>query len=619
MSTEAEVRHIVTLADFQGCSLEDPIAHVDSVSLSAMSMAFGQASAAATPPCNEVYRLLAQIAGVHLSPSDRGRIWVPGLQMSGGRSMLPGDIRGEQSDVIEAMLPAIRHPVLRARLADVVWTNDLRKGVVAKVAVEAYCETIECLMSGTLKAAYPVGGRDLVDAQTPAHRVLQIASNVKKKSAPLPDRLVSVLKALYAQALQEAQPVIFSRIAQLCVDYKLIDPKDAAPDLESMGIDSRTDVPPEAIRMALDYASALYDRVGDQHAEERCQMGAVRQMLRMRDECPQAGAKASWVMDALMRLRQIKTNEAAALERELETDLRRLQRASLRELGSFAVDIQMPAEQERVLSYFESMDFSTALKSFAWLEVSPKIQDLKSEALKRAEENPLSGLMGVKHLDNEGRTVVNTSGASLGSEEPAEDWFVHMIAQSESYRRAVVVANRIDPVRLLIGQSVTIEERHFAAIVWHSPFVPQLQAPLYALGFTRFFQGDFASAGYLLIPQLEPSLRHILKAHGADPTKRREDATEEDRSLDAIISNHRAELVEMLGEPLLEEINRIFNVQPGPTLRHDAAHGQMSAGQCYSADVIYACWLLYRVCCIPLMDRWDEWVSPALAIEEPGR
>ena len=193
-----------------------------------------------------------------------------------------------------------------------------------------------------------------------------------------------------------------------------------------------------------------------------------------------------------------------------------------------------------------------------------------------------------------------------------------MIARLESLRRAMVVANGIEPVRLHINDMVAIEERHFNPIAWRSPFVPQLQAPLFALGFARFFQGDLASAAYLLIPQLEPSLRHILKAHGADPTKRRDDATEEDRSLDAIIGNHRAELTDILGAPLLEELDRVFNTQPGPALRHDVAHGQMSAGQCYSADVIYACWLLYRVCCLFLMKKWDEWVRPGLEIEEPG-
>jgi hypothetical protein len=244
--------------------------------------------------------------------------------------------------------------------------------------------------------------------------------------------------------------------------------------------------------------------------------------------------------------------------------------------------------------------------------------DLKAETLRQAQKSPLNAMMGIKHIDDEGKTVVNTAGAAL-SEEPPDDWYLNMIARAESLRRAMVVANYVEPVRLLVNELIAIEERHFSPIVWQSAFVPQLQAPLYALGFARFFQGDLASAAHLLIPQLEPSLRHILKAHGTDPTKRRDDAIEEDRSLDAIISNHRAELNDILGAPLLEELDRVFNVKPGPALRHDVAHGQMSAGQCYSADVIYACWLLYRVCCLFLLEKWEEWVRPGLLIEEPSR
>jgi hypothetical protein len=75
-----------------------------------------------------------------------------------------------------------------------------------------------------------------------------------------------------------------------------------------------------------------------------------------------------------------------------------------------------------------------------------------------------------------------------------------------------------------LGVEYKLVERHFRPVVFQSPFVPPLQAPLYALGFARFFQGDFASAAYILFPQLEASLRHLLKARGADPTKRRDDA-----------------------------------------------------------------------------------------------
>ena len=329
-----------------------------------------------------------------------------------------------------------------------------------------------------------------------------------------------------------------------------MDKRQAAVDLEAVA-DANPTLVPHAVQMALDYAGYLYGRTGDKESEQRCQLGAVHQLLRMRDQCHQAGAKASWVMDALMRLRLIAVRtRPSSLEEQLEVELRRLQRASMREMTTFTVDVSDPAERDRILDLFVPMDLSTSLKSFSFLAMSPEIEDLKAAARARAEREPFSGMMGGKHVDDEGRTIVNTSDA--GSGEPPEDWYLRMISQAESHRRAEVVANSIDPVRMRISQSIAIEERHFRPIVGVSPFVSRLQAPLYALGFARFFQGDFASAAYLLIPQLEASLRHILKARGADPTRRRDDATEEDRSLDAIITKHRTDLTEMLGEPLLQ-------------------------------------------------------------------
>lgn len=607
---------MLPLVAFDTCVLEAPIAALNQIDMTSVALAYHQASVATPSPCKEVYSFLAEIAGIHLNPAERGTIWRPGSSFDNRRSVIPSDFRGEQSDILESVLPRLEHPALRARIADVVWTNDMRKGGVAKTAIDAYCTCVEGLLDGSLKAAHPIDGLDLVDAQTPAHRALQIASATTKRGTPRPDRVIAVLKVLYGAALKDGQPVIFSRIVQLCTDYKIIEAKQAANDLETAA-NAKPDIYPEAIRMALDFAGVLHRRVDDHESERRCQLGAVRQLLRMRDQCNQAAAKASWVMDALLRLRQIKGEEALAMENDLEDELRRLQRASLREMGSFAVNIEAPAERDKIIETFAGMDFSTALKSFALLDISPKMEDLKAQALKLGRTSALTAMMGIKHVDDEGKTVVNTAGA--GSGEPPDDWYLNMIARSESLRRAMVVANYIEPVRLGIYNTVAIEERHFNPIVWQSVFVPRLQAPLYGVGFARFFQGDFLSAAHLLIPQLEPSLRHILKAHGADPTKRRDDATEEDRSLDAIIGNHRAELVKILGAPLLEELDRIFNIKPGPALRHDVAHGQLSAGQCYSPDVIYACWLLYRVCCLFLVRKWDEWVRPGLAIEESGR
>ena len=104
--------------------------------------------------------------------------------------------------------------------------------------------------------------------------------------------------------------------------------------------------------MALDFAGTLYKRVDDQESEQRCQLGAVRQMLRMRDECSQAGAKASWVMDALLRLRQIKGEEALG-----EKVYNRARALYLRKI----VPINY-VEPEMVTLYLSSGESSSALR-----------------------------------------------------------------------------------------------------------------------------------------------------------------------------------------------------------------------------------------------------------------
>jgi hypothetical protein len=222
MSSENEGRSVIPLKDFEACVLGAPIASLNKVDMTSVSQAYLQASAATPSPHKEVFLLLSAIAGIHLNPAERARVWVPGVSFGGRRSMIPSDIRGEQSDVLEAILPRVEHPALLARIADGVWTNDMRKAGVAKTAIAAYCDCVEGLINGSLKGAHPISS--LFDAQTPAHRALQIASATTKRGT-LPDRVIAILAALYSEALKDGQPVIFSRSAQLCVTYKIIEAK----------------------------------------------------------------------------------------------------------------------------------------------------------------------------------------------------------------------------------------------------------------------------------------------------------------------------------------------------------------------------------------------------------
>ena len=116
MNSEKEGPSVIPLADFDACVLDAPIASLNKVDMTSLSQAYLQASATHRCHARKSFTLFSAIAGIHLNPAERGRIWVPGISLGGRRSMIPSDIRGEQSDVLEAILPRLEHPGLRARV-----------------------------------------------------------------------------------------------------------------------------------------------------------------------------------------------------------------------------------------------------------------------------------------------------------------------------------------------------------------------------------------------------------------------------------------------------------------------------------------------------------------------
>lgn len=102
---DAEERQVVPLEAFAACPLEAPVAELNHTDLNAFSHVYEQAAAAS--PCQSVYALLAALCGIHLDPAARGNIWIPGISIGLRRSMIPSDIGGTQSDILEAQLALI--------------------------------------------------------------------------------------------------------------------------------------------------------------------------------------------------------------------------------------------------------------------------------------------------------------------------------------------------------------------------------------------------------------------------------------------------------------------------------------------------------------------------------
>lgn len=148
-------------------------------------------------------------------------------------------------------------------------------------------------------------------------------------------------------------------------------------------------------------------------------------------------------------------------------------------------------------------------------------------------------------------------------------------------------------------------------ILQHSPFVPPGLVATFSRGFLRFLQGDFASAVYILTPLLENSLRHVLKSHGHDVTIF-DDArqTQQDRTISSLFEQMRDELDAIFTKPITADIENVFLSRPGPHLRHDIAHGLAHDGMPYGPDAVYGCWLILRLCLLPLFPYREQLRGP---------
>jgi len=608
---------VVTLEDFDAVDFLGAIAEVNQVDCHGLEAIYVKAAKAADEANRaadlRVFRLLVSLCGLQFKVEDQAGVFGPLWVINNQRSAIPDDWRGEQNRIFAALLPRLVHPGLRARVADVVWTNDLQASHAANTAIEAYCEAAEGLGSGVYKDRFDGKAQASLEEVDLVQRALQIASRITKRGK-LPDRVIDNVTRLYELARDNVEPVPFNRIARLRLHYELINPGLLATDAEAVATaaSAQTNRYALAIKAIWDLAAAAYGSAGDADAKRRCQLNGVDQTLEMRKQVDSAAAAASWTRTAIAELRQIVgTND----KREaLRVEMRALQEKAHDEVGSFSVPLDLSAMESGTIRVFEGLTLPSLLMQFALLSRPEPLQKLRDQALAAVKEGHISTMLGTVYADADGKIIAETEGAPFDG-EPSEDWIKDTISRNMEIRRHVVVGGRIEPARQTIMRNYALSERHFRVIVSSSPFIPPDQAMTFALGFARFLQGDFISAAHLLIPLVENSVRHVLRSANLDASKIMSDMLQEDRSLSALLDQLRPEMEQIFSPEVVLEVDLLFKHRPGPALRHEFAHGKVASGFCYHSDVIYGCWLIYHLCCVPLLQNWKDYIAPAIEAE----
>ncbi|MGO7170135.1 hypothetical protein AB9F47_24130 [Rhizobium leguminosarum] len=553
-----------------------------------------------------VYAALSALCGFHFRPNDVNDPYGPMVQMEGRRSAIPEDFRAT-ADVVAMMAETATDTTLKARLCDVAWLLNRRRVDLGLAAISAYCQTVRHVATGAKKfrfersnSPYSAQARDLLK------RALSLAT-MRSVGLGRPEEVDArqLVDELFRDALTGTNVRDVQRIAKLALQYDVVPALDIGVSTEDWL--QKNDVAHDHDRLdLLQLSASAYHQGGSMPDHYRCRLEAVDTQVRMaqRAEGNSAMMAAGLLADAIAELHGIP--DVKERRRELRHRLVDVQTNLAEEMGSFSQEIDLKeiiAERE---ASFEGLPLRDMLFGFADMSHSPSPEELRAEAIRSIEDNPLSSIFSASFHDRDGKVSYRSPGVDLMS-APTDESLRPSIAQSERIRRQIYAAGDIQTARRLINERYFVTDETFSALLKYSGFVPEGLVRTYSRGFRRFFQGDPVSGLYILTPLLEASIRHVLKGRGHDvSTFDNATKTQQDLTISAMFDQMKPELTEVFGSATVADIENVFLSQPGPTIRHEVAHGLMSDGGPFGPDSAYACWLIFRLCMIPLFPCWKQ-------------
>jgi hypothetical protein len=559
----------------------------------------------AQTPALRVFYLLAAVTGMFARPSQPHDPFGPFMQLAdGSRTPVPVDFR-QHVDVLADLAVRTKHPVLRARLCDVCWLLDRTRGQLGLAAVEAYNDIVERTARGEL--AYRFASEPGALQSEAAHylrRALEIGRSVGWDK-PAVAKAKATVARLRVDAIAAKRHAAVRWFCSLDLDYS-VSGAAGIGDALSMMLANADD--PSSALSAVDLwklAGRAYARAKDEESTYRAQSEAAECLVaHAMAQDGSAMLKAHFLSNAIAALHGIPGMKGR--RNSLRHQLIEVQAGVAEEMGVLSEPIDLKAMAVEVQRVVGDADLLDMLFLVADLGRSPDVAVLDEDAKKRIRASPFTSMFGTAHLDRQGKVLSRTDAAGLGDD--ANDSAVqHQIAQAERMRRQVFVHGQIEPALQVVRDRHHVSDESLVALLQFSPVVPNDLLETIARGFTCFIQGECVSATYILTPLLESLLRYLLKGHGYDVTVF-DDATEtqKDRTISQLFEQMRPELELMLSANITADLDRVFLRKPGPSLRHAVAHGLLHDGDPYGSDARYCCWLMFRLCLLPLFARGAE-------------
>lgn len=592
---------VINITDFNECGWKEALATATRKTYCQIHDAFSTAARQAMENGQQKHGkalfLLAEACSMMLQPESPNVPFKPFLVLNGVRSPIPEDFSEADLDFFAEIIPAIDDCLVKARLADLIWLLQRRRGInFALTAIDAYMEI-------------PLAAETWhTDVKSCWARAVTLARQIGKGAGDRLQSIGSTVFQIYESAIQNDNFWALN-LAIFLLENQLVSSKEQAATIAGQLKAIAATYKNKEIHKAVHFyqtSGEFFKTAGDteQWADttveiaEACAYEADKAMA----SNPSSGfITLNFYEKAIQTYRDIPKTYRAKYQvdeklQELQTKLEKPGKQTLTEMIPFnspRIDVTDLIDNYR--KAVRGKTFIEALMVFCNLFRPPQLEKLRAEALSQIKKYPLTSIFSGQTLSKDGRVIAKRPALDLNDEKSKNNEVIIRESMIRNYGMLIdsYVRIAIMPALEELLLEHRVQEADFINIVQQSPIAPRDRVRLLAKALFYGYERDFVIALHLLAPQIENIVRVSLKSNGVSTTTLDSCGIETEKGLSTLMEI--AGVDNILGEDLSFELKALFCDPFGPNLRNELAHGLIDDLHCYSAPSIYAWWRALRL------------------------
>jgi len=499
------------------------------------------------------------------------------------QTALPDDLSDAHTRALAMMLPTIKKPVLRGRVADVLWHRARpRNPELARIAIDSYLNV----------ATETFDPDNWTTSQQHLARAFDLATTLGKTSAERKKVVAAGHKFLNRlkgnDRLYYTQRIV-DMILNATTDSGEIE--DLLSLTNSIATESTDILDFNRARAYLDASIKAAVRLQD--------VSRIKDLRLLRAEtyASEALSRPTEMLRTMdLRTAQLELRNAGATRErlgEIASLLDESQALAVHEMVPVGTTFSSESLAENTRALLRGRAPIQALWLLATPVAIPKRQNLATQAEQMLSKYVFAFSIGRSHLTRDGRKDGETPGAIGASDDQRASALLGAMRDQAARGRILAAYGIIEPGReeLTLQHNYTLSEIFEA--VRSRPFVPVGHANLWAKGIHSGLVGEYDLALHILVPQMEHALREALRKRGEPVYTTAPSGVQSLMSLEKVLE-HQVTLA-IFGEDIVFTLQAALGERLGANMRNIVAHGILNDAESASHEAAYVWWLALHI------------------------